>query len=241
VSDSPRRLAADLAEHLRFLAESGVESVPQRSAPAAAADSRIASAYQPGLLDPSPGQETLAQVREDLGECTRCKLHPTRTKIVFGVGNPRARLMFIGEAPGADEDRQGEPFVGRAGKLLDRMIAAMGLAREDVYIANVLKCRPPDNRAPEPDEVARCTPFLFRQIASVAPEVIVALGAPAAQALLDTTAPIGRLRGKFWRHRGIDLMPTYHPAYLLRSPDKKREVWEDLRQVMVRLGLAPRR
>jgi DNA polymerase len=185
--------------------------------------------------------ETLDAIRADLGDCRRCALHATRTKLVFGVGSPTARLMFIGEAPGADEDRRGEPFVGRAGQLLDRMVEAMGLARADVYIANVLKSRPPGNRTPEPDEIAACSPFLFRQIAAVGPEVIVALGAPAAQTLLQTTAPIGKLRGRFWRARGVDLMPTYHPAFLLRNPAKKREVWEDLQQVMARLGLTSRR
>jgi DNA polymerase len=240
MSDTPGKLARDVAEHLRFLRECGVEGLPIPRVDAQAA-SAGAGGEQESPLDPlpAPGSETVQAVAGDLGECTRCKLHPTRQNIVFGVGSPRSRLMFVGEAPGADEDRQGEPFVGRAGKLLDRIIQAMGLRREEVYIANVLKCRPPNNRNPEEDEIAACSPFLFRQIAAISPEVLVALGAPAAKTLLDTQAPIGRLRGKFWLCRGIDLMPTYHPAYLLRNPAKKREVWEDMQQVMERLGLEP--
>jgi DNA polymerase len=241
MSDNPGKLARDVAEHLRFLAESGVTGVPVPHLDTHA-NSAGGGAGQESLLEPAspaPGSETVEAIAADLGPCTRCKLHPTRQKIVFGVGSPRARLMFVGEAPGADEDRLGEPFVGRAGKLLDRIIQAMGLNRDEVYIANVLKCRPPNNRNPEEDEIAACSPFLFRQIAAIAPQVLVALGAPAAKTLLDTQAPIGRLRGKFWLCHGVDLMPTYHPAYLLRNPAKKREVWEDMQQVMERLGLEP--
>ena len=239
MSDNASRIARDLAEHLRFLEESGVESIPEPVAPPGQTPAVASPEATAASLAVGGGAESLEGIRADLGDCTRCKLHPTRNKIVFGVGNPAARLMFVGEAPGADEDRQGEPFVGRAGQLLDRIIRAMGLQRSEVYIANVLKCRPPGNRNPEPDEVEECHPFLFRQIESVAPEVLVALGAPATRILLGTAAPIGRLRGKFWRFREIDLMPTYHPAYLLRSPAKKREVWEDMQQVMARLGLEP--
>jgi DNA polymerase len=233
MSDTPRRLARDVAEHLRFLEETGVREL----AVPAVAPGPAAGAEGCGGAEVASEHESLEAIRGDLGECTRCKLHPTRQNIVFGVGSAEARLMFVGEAPGADEDRKGEPFVGRAGQLLDKIIRAMGLRREEVYIANVLKCRPPNNRNPEEDEIAQCSPFLFRQVASLAPEVIVALGAPAARTLLETGAPIGRLRGKFWRFRGTDLMPTYHPAYLLRNPAKKREVWDDMQQVMERLGL----
>jgi uracil-DNA glycosylase len=173
----------------------------------------------------------LAAIREDIGDCTRCKLHGLgRTQIVFGVGNPAADLMFVGEAPGADEDIQGEPFVGRAGQLLTKIIEAIGLRREDVFIANVLKCRPPGNRNPEPDEVVQCEPFLLRQIDVVKPKVIVALGKFAAQCLLKTNAPITRLRGQEFKYRDAVLIPTYHPAYLLRTPSAKREVWEDMKR-----------
>ena len=177
--------------------------------------------------------ESLPSIREDLGDCTRCKLHGLgRKQIVFGVGNPQARLMFVGEAPGADEDIQGEPFVGRAGQLLTKIIESIGLKRSDVYIANVLKCRPPNNRNPEPDEVATCQPFLFRQIDTIRPKVIVALGTFAAHALLATDVPISRIRGKVHDFRGgIMLIPTFHPAFLLRSPDRKRDVWEDMKKV----------
>jgi uracil-DNA glycosylase family 4 len=179
----------------------------------------------------TPG-EALAAVRADIGDCTRCKLHTLgRRQIVFGVGNPNADLMFVGEAPGADEDEQGIPFVGRAGQLLTKIIEAIELKREDVYIANVIKCRPPQNRNPEPDEVETCEPFLFRQIDLIKPKVIVALGKFAAQALLRTDAPISRLRGRVFEYRGAKLIPTFHPAYLLRTPSSKREVWEDMKLV----------
>jgi len=171
-------------------------------------------------------------IRDDLGDCTRCKLRTQgRRQIVFGVGHPDASLMFVGEAPGADEDVQGEPFVGRAGQLLTKIIEAIGLTREQVYIANVIKCRPPSNRNPEPDEVEQCEPFLFRQIDAVAPDVIVALGKFAAQSLLKTTEPITRLRGREFSYRDGILIPTYHPAYLLRNPSAKRDVWEDMKRV----------
>lgn len=178
--------------------------------------------------------ETLEDIRRDLGDCRRCKLWSTRTNIVFGEGNPKAELMFIGEGPGADEDASGRPFVGRAGQLLTKMIEAIDLKREDVYIANVVKSRPPGNRTPESDEVKACIPFLFRQIAAIRPKLIVALGNPAMQALLDTKIGITKMRGHFQdypRMPEIKVMPTFHPAYLLRSPDKKREAWEDLKKV----------
>jgi len=176
--------------------------------------------------------EALAAIRADIGDCTRCKLHTLgRKQIVFGVGNPEADLMFVGEAPGADEDEQGIPFVGRAGQLLTKIIEAIDLRRDDVYIANIIKCRPPQNRNPEPDEVASCEPFLFRQIEVIKPKVIVALGKYAAQTLLRTDEPISRLRGRVFDYRGAKLIPTFHPAYLLRNPSSKREVWEDMKLV----------
>jgi uracil-DNA glycosylase len=181
--------------------------------------------------------DTLLKVREDLGECTRCKLHSTRHTIVFGDGNPKAELVFVGEGPGADEDAQGLPFVGRAGKLLTQMIEAMGLQRKDVYICNVVKCRPPGNRQPEEDEVSTCSPFLFRQIDVIAPKVIVCLGAVAAKTLLQTNRGISQFRGEWLEFRGRKLLATYHPAYLLRNPPAKSEVWKDLQKVMAVLGL----
>jgi DNA polymerase len=184
---------------------------------------------------------SLESVREEMGECTRCKLHKGRTNLVFGVGNPDARLMFVGEAPGEDEDKKGEPFVGKAGQLLTKMIEAMGLRREDVYICNTVKCRPPNNRNPEPDELASCEPFLKGQLAAVRPEAIVTLGKFAAQALLRDETPISRLRGNWREYEGIPVMPTFHPAYLLRSPQEKGKVWDDLQQVMKKLGLELRR
>ncbi|HOG29374.1 MAG TPA: uracil-DNA glycosylase, partial [Vicinamibacterales bacterium] len=177
-------------------------------------------------------RETLDEIRADLGDCTRCKLHRLgRRQIVFGTGNPAAELMFVGEAPGHDEDLQGVPFVGRAGQLLTKIIESIGCSREDVYIANVIKCRPPENRNPEPDEVASCEPFMLRQVESIRPKVIVALGTFAAQALLRTSDPISRLRGRLLHYGAARLIPTFHPAYLLRSPERKREVWEDMKNV----------
>jgi DNA polymerase len=188
----------------------------------------------PSLNESLHADETLEDIRRDLGDCRRCKLAPTRTNIVFGEGSPKAELMFVGEGPGADEDATGRPFVGRAGQLLTKMIEAIDLKREDVYIANVVKSRPPGNRAPEADEVKACIPFLFRQIEAIRPKLIVALGNPAMQALLDTKIGITKMRGQlldYPRVSGIKVLPTFHPAYLLRSPDKKREAWEDLKKV----------
>jgi len=185
--------------------------------------------------------DTLERIREDLGECTRCQLHLQRNKIVFGVGNPRAELVFVGEGPGHDEDMQGVPFVGRAGKLLTQMIEAMGLQRELVYICNVVKCRPPENRKPEDVEMATCSPFLYRQLDVIRPKAIVCLGATAAQALLKTKDSISRFRGKWFDYRGTKLLVTYHPAYLLRNPAAKGDVWKDLQQVMAHLGLKTKR
>jgi DNA polymerase len=223
--------------HLEFYTELGVDGVrrdpewraaERGSAPAAPAP-EPASAIVPIFTSSA---DALAAIRGDLGDCTRCKLHTLgRRQVVFGVGNPNADLMFVGEAPGADEDIQGEPFVGRAGQLLTKIIEAIGMKREDVYIANVIKCRPPGNRNPEPDEVDRCEPFLFRQIDEIKPKVIVALGKFAAQSLLKSNDPITRLRGREFKYRDAILMPTYHPAYLLRTPSAKREVWDDMKRV----------
>ena len=185
--------------------------------------------------------DTLSRIREDLGECTRCKIHKHRRTIVFGDGNPKAELVFVGEGPGADEDAQGLPFVGRAGKLLTQMIEAMGLERKDVYICNVVKCRPPENRTPEDDEVSTCSPFLFRQLEVISPKVIVCLGAVAAKTLLRTNRGISQFRGQWLDYRGSKLMATYHPAYLLRNPNAKGEVWKDLQKVMAVLGLQARK
>lgn len=177
-------------------------------------------------------EDSLDSIVTDMGDCRRCKLAQHRTRIVFGEGSPSARLMFVGEAPGFDEDQQGMPFVGKAGQLLTRIIQAISLTREQVYICNVIKCRPPGNRNPESDEIQSCSPFLNRQIASIQPELICALGTFAAQTLLKTTQPISRLRGRFYDYSGIRLLPTFHPSYLLRNPDKKREVWEDMKLLM---------
>jgi uracil-DNA glycosylase len=181
--------------------------------------------------------DSLPRILGDIGECTRCKLHRGRTKLVFGDGNPKADLVFVGEGPGRDEDAQGLPFVGRAGKLLTQMIEAMGLQRQDVYICNVVKCRPPENRTPEKDEVETCSPFLLRQLDAISPKVIVCLGSVAAQTLLETNRGISHFRGQWLDFRGRKLMATYHPAYLLRNPSAKGEVWKDLQRVMAVLGL----
>ncbi len=179
--------------------------------------------------------QSLEEIRQEIGDCRRCKLWEGRKSIVFGVGNPEADLMFVGEAPGADEDVQGIPFVGRAGKLLTKIIEAMGLTREQVYIANILKCRPPGNRDPEPDEVETCEGFLFQQIQAVQPRIIVALGRHAAQLLLQTKTPISKIRGEFFQFKDSLLIPTFHPSYLLRNPSSKRQVWEDMKAVQARL------
>jgi DNA polymerase len=237
-----------IKEHLRFAAELGVTGVSRDAAwRTRPAEAGVRHQSDPGPTPPRGTQnlpteaplsfsknpaEALAAVRADIGDCTRCKLHTLgRRQIVFGVGNPDADLMFVGEAPGGDEDIQGIPFVGRAGQLLTKIIEAIDLKREDVYIANVIKCRPPQNRNPEPDEVETCEPFLFQQIDVVKPKVIVALGKFAAQTLLRTLDPISRLRGRVYEYRGAKLIPTFHPAYLLRNPSSKREVWEDMKLV----------
>jgi len=204
----------------------------------AAAEEDSFELAKPELKVVDSAQE-LRLIREDIGDCTRCVLHKQgRKQIVFGVGNPKANLMFIGEAPGADEDQQGEPFVGRAGQLLNNMIKAMGLRREDVYIANIIKCRPPGNRTPEREECETCSPFLMRQIAAIKPKAIVALGAVAAKTLLAINAPMSEFRGRWFDFRGTKLAVTYHPAFLLRDPRQKKETWKDLQMVMNELGLA---
>jgi uracil-DNA glycosylase len=219
-----RRLHDQARQYLLFYQEMGVYGADLARAPAAAVE-------DPAVL--------LERLRADeIGDCRRCKLCEGRTHIVFGTGDARARLMFVGEGPGHDEDLQGLPFVGRAGQLLNQIIKAMGLAREEVYIANVVKCRPPDNRTPQPDETAACTPFLFEQIEIIRPRAIVALGSPAAQALLETSLGITKIRGVFREFMGIPVMPTFHPAYLLRNPAAKREVWEDMQKVMALLKSA---
>jgi DNA polymerase len=203
-------------------------------APAAPTDAAVRTDVvegHPVSFSRSP-QEALTAIRADIGDCTRCKLHRLgRRQVVFGVGSPDASLMFVGEAPGADEDVQGIPFVGRAGQLLTKIIESIGLKREDVYIANIIKCRPPENRNPEPDEVETCEPFLFQQVDAIAPKVIVALGTFAAKSLLKTNDPISRMRGRVYDYRGAKLIPTFHPAFLLRSPERKRDVWEDMKKV----------
>ena len=213
---------------LQPVAESSPETVPMK-------------AQNPPPLPPVIGDKpaALKLIREDIGDCTRCRLHKGRTNLVFGVGNVNADLMFVGEGPGADEDAKGEPFVGRAGQLLNNMISAMGIKREDVYIANVVKCRPPSNRTPEKDECDTCSPFLMRQIDVIKPKVIVALGAVAAKNLLAVNDSMANLRGRWYDFRDSKLLVTYHPAYLLRDPRQKKEAWKDLQMVMKYLGLNP--
>ena len=220
------------AAHLTFYQELGVEGVSRDTAWRVRA-SNDAGVCQPSRMTPDA---QLQQIRSGLGDCTRCKLHAGRTNIVFGVGNPKADLMFVGEAPGRDEDLKGEPFVGRAGQLLTKIIESIDLRREDVYIANVIKCRPPQNRNPERSEVVTCEPFLFEQIDAIKPRVIVALGSFAVKTLLqDDKTPISKARGHVYSYRGAKLIPTFHPAFLLRSPDRKRDVWEDMKKVRTML------
>ena len=209
----------------------GFECSPQSMEKLAGWEQSAAKSPQPSALQAQPA-ESLTDIRSDLGDCQRCKLASGRTHLVFGSGHAAAKLMFVGEGPGFEEDQQGEPFVGAAGQLLTKIIAAINLSRKQVYICNIIKCRPPGNRNPEPDEIEACLPFLERQIAAIQPDYICALGKVAAQTLLNSDVPISRLRGRFYDYNGIRLMPTYHPAYLLRNPDKKRAVWEDMKMLM---------
>jgi len=236
----PRERAAENAPAALPVMQPSIASMPPKTAPPVSVLPVVNAPSLFEVLERVEG-DTLERIREDLGECTRCRLHEQRNKIVFGAGNPRAELVFVGEGPGHDEDVQGLPFVGRAGKLLTQMIEAMGLTREQVYICNVVKCRPPDNRKPEDDEVATCSPYLYRQLDAIAPKAIVCLGGTAAQALLKTKDSISRFRGTWFDYRNTKLMVTYHPAYLLRNPNAKGEVWKDLQKVMAHLGLQPKK
>jgi DNA polymerase len=231
-ADAPLvQLITDIRNSLSYLKDSGcrgfdcsdtaLKTLARLGHPAATADA---------------GPETLDDIRADLGRCTRCPLCKTRTHIVFGEGAADAGLVFVGEGPGFEEDQSGRPFVGAAGQLLTKIIAAMQLSREAVYIANIVKCRPPENRNPEPGEIRQCLPFLKRQLAAIRPRAICALGSVAARTLLETETPISRLRGRFHRFMGIPTMPTFHPAFLLRNPERKRDVWNDVQQIMARLG-----
>ncbi len=225
------RLVRSLRERLRVDGELGRPLSYLTMERTAAADREERQA--PAALKSSVAEKAgLDAVRELLGDCRRCPLHRTRHTLVFGEGNPVADLVFVGEAPGADEDEQGRPFVGLAGQLLTKIIGAMGLKREEVYICNILKCRPPGNRNPQPEEIAPCEPFLIRQLEAIRPRVICALGTFAAHTLLKSEAPISVLRGRFHHYQGIPLMPTYHPAYLLRNPGAKKQVWEDVQMIM---------
>ncbi|HKQ71713.1 MAG TPA: uracil-DNA glycosylase [Polyangiaceae bacterium] len=259
------RLARDLRAQLQWQAELGTTGLPAGSVRSVVAISKAESAAGPATSErwsaparfsappgagapPSVGTTVpggsnrdaasarLVQLADEIRSCQKCPLHAGRTQTVFARGNPAAELCFVGEGPGADEDAQGFPFVGKAGQLLDRMIAAMGFLRDDVYVCNVVKCRPPSNRKPEPDEMAQCTPYLREQLELVAPKVIVALGATAVEGLIGTSGGITRLRGQWKLYRTIPVMPTFHPAYLLRNPAAKREVWADLQAVLKQMG-----
>jgi len=216
-----QEIVADLKAYLEYLKGMGIEALP-------VAEEKAEKMIPSEALTLAP---TLEEIREELGDCKRCKLHRTRRTIVFGEGNKKAKLMFIGEGPGYDEDVQGRPFVGKAGQLLTKIIQSIHFERGEVYIANIIKCRPPQNRNPEPDEIGSCSPFLIKQIQAIQPKIICALGTFAAQTLLQTDAKITSLRGRTFDLEGIKVLPTYHPAFLLRNPDKKREVWEDMKQI----------
>jgi DNA polymerase len=239
------QLWASLGVYLQGLQESGLDGLPGEMAAILESPEKGTNPRKTEQQMNPPNQvaestETLDQIRKSLGDCKRCKLSSSRKQIVFGVGDPQARLVFVGEGPGADEDAKGEPFVGDAGRMLNRIITAMGLQREQVYICNVVKCRPPQNRNPESNEISACSPFLLRQLLSVKPEAIVALGTFAAQTVLQTKEPISKLRGKFRDFHGIPLMPTYHPSYLLRTGGNSAsfwDVWSDMTQVLQLLGL----
>ena len=217
MDENVNEIIGDLRSYLGYLKEMGITSLP-------ASENNFGKTIRSGIL-------TLADVREELGDCKRCKLHRTRRTIVFGEGNEKASLMLIGEAPGYDEDVQGRPFVGKAGQLLTKILQSINLPREEVYITNIVKCRPPQNRNPQPDEIQSCNPFLVKQITVVQPEIICALGSFSAQTLLKTDTKITALRGKVFDLEGIKVIPTYHPAFLLRNPERKREVWEDMKKI----------
>jgi len=235
----------ELTDQLEFFKDIGVESLELAASPSPSSRGRrgeaqprqgAASGELPvSQFAPAAPRPSLESIRTEIGDCQRCKLAPKRTNIVFGSGNPNAELVFVGEAPGYDEDQQGLPFVGRAGQLLTKIIESINLKREEVYICNVLKCRPPENRNPEPDEVASCNPFLKKQLATIRPKIVCCLGTFAAQTVIQTTSSISKLRGQFFDIDGMRVIATFHPAYLLRSPDKKREVWEDMKQIRAEL------
>ena len=226
MDEKTQEIIADLKSYLEYLKGMGVEALPA---------SEKFSERESASSVPPITTGTLEEIRNDLGDCQRCKLHRMRKTLVFGEGSPKAALMFVGEGPGYDEDVQGRPFVGKAGQLLTKIIQSIGLQREDVYIGNIIKCRPPQNRNPEPDEIEACHPFVLRQIQAIRPKIICALGTFAAQTLLKTSTKITALRGKVFDLDGIKVIPTYHPAYLLRNPEKKRETWEDMKQILALL------
>ncbi len=237
-SEEIKNIASDLRARLRWYQAEGIDTWSQpkyEALPVPILQNEV-------MLDEAPEAlstcSSLESVREEIGDCQRCKLSATRKNIVFGDGNAEADLFFVGEGPGQDEDIQGKPFVGKSGQLLTKMITAMGLSREKVYIANIIKCRPPKNRNPEAEEIAACSPFLAQQIAAISPKIICALGTFAAQTLLKTDTKISALRGRFHDLNGIKVLPTFHPAYLLHNPSQKIKVWEDLQKVMAALGLA---
>lgn len=231
-------ILSSVKAYLEDLHDSGTDELPLAATPlVSAAERDMLLAPVPENIEKSGFCDSLESIRMDLGDCRRCALGDDRKNIVFGVGNPDARVVFVGEGPGRDEDLQKEPFVGEAGKLLTKIIEAMGFSRSDVYICNVVKCRPPQNRDPLPGEISVCAPFMLRQVLSINPDVVVALGKFSAQTLLGVKTPISRLRGSFQDYHGIPLMPTYHPAALLRDQSLKRDVWEDMKQVLKKLGL----
>ncbi len=239
-----RNMVASLRRHVQWKEQAGIRSFPRSRStekePVKKNGGSLLQGVENGLFSDNAEAyqaKTLKELRAAIGDCHRCKLWSGRTHLVFGVGNPKAQVMFVGEGPGRDEDLQGEPFVGRAGQLLTDIITkGMGLRREDIYIANVIKCRPPDNRNPEPDEVDSCEPFLVKQIEIIRPRIIVGLGKFAVQTLLKSKVPISKLRGNWHDYHGIRFMPTFHPAYLLRNPGEKRLVWEDIKKVLKELG-----
>jgi uracil-DNA glycosylase len=224
MNDEIQEIVADLKSYVEYLKEMGIEDLPVAE--------RRAQKHAPASPPARLPVQTLEDIRRELGDCRRCKLHTTRRTIVFGEGNPEATLMFVGEGPGYDEDVQGRPFVGKAGQLLTKIIQSIKLEREEVYIANVIKCRPPGNRNPEADEIEACHPFLLKQILAIRPKIICALGTFSAQTLLSTTAPISALRGRCFDLHGTRVIPTFHPAYLLRNPERKKVVWEDMKRIM---------